>query len=164
MPLLSLRNVLLLRSMTKDHGLAGVRLGYVIGRPAAVLLLKQRQVTWSVSAVAQAAGVAALNRPEHVARGRQAIAEGKHYLSDRLTTMGLAPCPSGANFLLLSLAGRCPTRESEQPAAWLRRQLLQRGILVRDCASFGLPQHVRISVRRLEDCVKLMDGIAEVVS
>ena len=60
LPLLGCGNVAILRSMTKDHGLAGVRLGYMVADPAVVSAVRRLQPAWSVNAVAQAVGIAAL--------------------------------------------------------------------------------------------------------
>ena len=60
-PLLEVGNVALVRSMTKDHGLPGLRLGYMVAPARAVRKVRRFQHTWSVNAVAQAAGVAALD-------------------------------------------------------------------------------------------------------
>ena len=151
--LLSLGNVALIRSMTKDHGLAGLRLGYMLAPAAFIDRVAPLQPTWSVNAVAQAAGVAALGCPEHIAAGREAVRQGKTLLDRELRGLGLAPLPSSANFLLVKVGD----------GAALRRKLLLRGMCVRDCASFGLPEYVRIGVRRLEDCQRLISELREVL-
>jgi L-threonine-O-3-phosphate decarboxylase len=148
----SARNILVLRSMTKDCCLAGLRLGYAVGVSSLIEMLRQAQPPWSVSAVAQAAGVAALRHPAHVEDSLKRLASAKHELIEGLTQMGLVPVPSAAHFFLLPRSG-----------AVLRQALLLRGILVRDCASFGLPDFVRIATRSPEENARLLAALREVL-
>ncbi|MBF8299373.1 MAG: aminotransferase class, partial [Dehalococcoidia bacterium] len=152
-PLLKEGNIILLRSMTKDFGLAGVRLGYMLASPEIIHRVRSWQYSWSVNAFAQAAGIAALGCTEHVRASREVIAQGKAFLQEKLPKLGLQPLQSYANFLLV--------RVGEAQA--LRERLLRRGFLVRDCASFGLPHHIRLSVRGLAECRRLVDALQEVV-
>lgn len=146
--------VIVLRSMTKDYGLAGLRLGYLIAQPEIVQAVGQLQPEWSVSAVAQAAGVAALGDRRHVIAGREAADEAKAYLIERLTARGLPVVPSAANFLMVEVGD----------ATAVRGALLRRGIAVRDCTSFGLPRHLRIGMRLLPDCRRLIDELFAVLA
>lgn len=142
-------NVVLLRSMTKDHALAGLRLGYALASPEVVATLKKVQPSWSVNAAAQAAGLAALSDETHLQETLPQIAEAKAYLVEELTRLGLHAVPSAANFLLVEVGdGRA-----------LRRQLLSHGLVVRDCTSFGLPEYVRIAARRMEECRRLIEAL-----
>ncbi len=148
-------NVALLRSMTKDHALPGLRLGYLLGSRAVVERVARFQLSWSVNAAAQAAGVAALADPGHVARGREAARDGRVYLQRELGRLGLACPASAANFLLVRVGA----------AAGLRTRLLrEHRVCVRDCTSFGLPEHVRIGVRRMDDCRRLAGALQEVLA
>src|SRR5262249_25961389 len=110
------------------------------------------QPPWSVSALAQAAGVAALGDPAHRERALQRLREDKEALVAALVRLGLAPVPSAVPFFL-ARAG---------DGTGFRRSLLARGILVRDCASFGLPEYVRISTRRPEENERLLAAVREV--
>jgi histidinol-phosphate aminotransferase len=139
-------NVVLLRSMTKDHALAGLRLGYALALPKVVATLKKVQPSWTVNAAAQVAGLAALSDENHLRQSLPQIAAAKAYLVEELTRLGLRVVPSAANFLLLEVGdGRD-----------LRRKLLSHGLMVRDCTSFGLPEYVRIAARRMEECRRLV--------
>jgi len=144
-------NVVLLRSMTKDHALAGLRLGYALASPEVVATLKQVQPSWSVNAAAQAAGLAALSDEKHLRETLPQIAEAKAYLVRELTHMGLRVVPSAANFLLVEVGD----------GQSLRRKLLPYGLIIRDCASFGLPEYVRIAVRRMEECHRLIETLRQ---
>ena len=147
-------NVVLLRSMTKDHALTGLRLGYLLGPRAVVRQVRRWQHSWSVNAVAQAAGIAALGDCGHVARGRRAVRDGRRYLAQEFRRLGLPCSEAAANFLLVRVGA----------AAALRLRLLrEHRVCVRDCASFGLPDHVRIGVRRMADCRRLAVALREVL-
>jgi L-threonine-O-3-phosphate decarboxylase len=142
--------VVVLRSLTKNFGLAGLRLGYAIAEPGVGRALARAQPPWSVSAPAQVAGLAALGDEEHALAGRRLARRAKAYLVDGLERLGLACLPSRTNFWLVDVGD----------AAELRRRLLLRGILVRDCGSFGLPRHIRLAARPLAECERLLDAVA----
>ena len=153
-PLLSRGNVALLRSMTKDHGLAGVRLGYVAAQPPIVEATRCLQPSWSVSAIAQAAGIAALASEAHVAEARRVIREAKACLVDQLSALDVPASPSAANFVLARVGD----------ATAVRQHLLSKGIMVRDCTSFGLPAYIRIAIRRPAECARLISALQEALT
>lgn len=152
-PLLNTGNIAILRSMTKDHALAGVRLGYMVAEPNVVSAVRQLQPAWSVNAVAQEVGIAALNDEAHVAEARKIIHQAKDYLYRELDLLGVSTIPAAANFVLARVKN----------AARVRKALLIRGIAVRDCTSFGLPEYIRIAVRRPEECARLVGLLEEVL-
>ena len=153
-------NVLVLRSMTKDFGLAGVRLGYAVGPEPIIEALRRVQPPWSVSAPAQAAGVAALGDLAHRDRTLALLHQAKEALVAGLVRLGLSPLPSAVPFFLVPVGS----------GARFRSALLRRGILVRDCASFAGPDpelvpmknYARISTRRPEENDRLLAAIREV--
>ncbi|MDE0121726.1 MAG: histidinol-phosphate transaminase [bacterium] len=150
-PVLKDGGVALLRSMTKDHALAGVRLGYMLAEPDLIAVMRELQPSWSVNAVAQAAGLAALGDEAHLDEARMVVSESKRYLSGELEALGIAANSSAANFILAKVGS----------AAKMRTALLRRGIAVRDCTSFGLPEHIRIAIRRREECEILVEALGE---
>ena len=152
-------NLIVLRSMTKDCAIPGLRLGYAIAPEHIIAALRAVQPPWSVNALAQAAGLAALEDGEHLRRSMGAIAEAKAYLTDALAGLGLDVLPSSTNFFLL----RVENGADLTPAAF-REELLREGCCVRDCASFGLPDYVRIGVRTLPECERLVGAVAKVLS
>jgi len=147
--------LVLLRSMTKAHALAGLRLGYALAPPEAVRALEVARPPWSVSAPAQAAGVAALSpaAEEHLLRSRRLLARSAALLAEGLSRLGLRFAPGAANFFLVEVGSGRGVREA----------LLRRGLQVRDCASFGLPAHIRIAVRRPEENARLLAALGEVL-
>jgi len=144
-------NVVVLRSLTKDHALTGLRLGYALCPGQVAQALRLHQPWWSVNAMAQVAGMAALSHPEHALRGRVCVEEARGYLRRELEALGLRPLPAAANFIL--------ARVGDAPR--LRASLLARGICVRDCTSFGLPQYMRVAVRTIPECQRLVVALRE---
>ncbi len=149
--LLSGENLALLRSMTKDHAVPGLRLGYVLAAPPLVRALRVAAPPWNVGAPAQAAGIAALSEPatEHLRSSRERMSRDAAYLRRELEGLGIEVIPGAANFLLARVG---------DGAGW-RRALLEKGLQVRDCASFGMPEYVRISVRRRDECWRLISTL-----
>lgn len=147
--LLGMENAVLVRSMTKDYAQTGLRLGYALASEAVVAKLRAYQPDWSVNSLAQKAGIAALADTGYLPRARTAVFESKEFLAGRLTALGLEVPPSQANFLLVKVG---------DAAAW-RAGLLKQGIVVRDCASFGLGQYIRVGIRKLEDCRRLAEVV-----
>jgi histidinol-phosphate/aromatic aminotransferase/cobyric acid decarboxylase-like protein len=120
-------------SLTKVFACPGLRLGYVIASRALVRKMEARQPHWSVGSLALAVLPELLSTADLVTwRDQVALLRGA--LVDVLHEHGLAPLASDANFVLC-----------EVPNGF-RTNLIGRGIVVRDCASFGLPDHVRIAV------------------
>jgi histidinol-phosphate aminotransferase len=147
-------NLVILRSMTKDHALPGLRLGYLLASTIVARAIMAVRPPWSVNAGALRAGLAAL-QPEaqlHVERARKVVAESRAYLTRELTRLGFCVGASNANFILVQVGD----------ASTFRRALLPLGIVVRDCTSFGLPAHVRIACRLPAECERLIAAIEEV--
>jgi histidinol-phosphate aminotransferase len=137
--------------MTKDYALTATRLGYSLAPDDVTARLAAFQPDWSVNGLAQAAGLAALADTGYLPKARRAVAQAKDFLSGRLADMGFFVPPSAANFLLVRVG---------DAASW-RDKLMRRGLFVRDCTSFGLPEYIRLGVRPLPDCEHLVEAMAE---
>jgi histidinol-phosphate/aromatic aminotransferase/cobyric acid decarboxylase-like protein len=155
-------NVLVLRSMTKDFGLGGLRLGFAVGVTRLIEAIRAAQPPWSVNAMAQAAGVAALSDVGHCQRSLDQLNAAKQELVHELTLLGLATVPSAVHFFLVKPSLALRAHERGVGAAF-RQRLLERGVVVRDSASFGLPDYVRIATRRPEENERLLAAIREVI-
>jgi histidinol-phosphate aminotransferase len=144
------RNVVVVRSLTKDHGIPGVRLGYLIGSPELCALLERSRPAWSTSALAQAAAIACCRSDEFVASSRERLLEDRRQLALELAALGIESVPSQTNFLLARVPG----------VGELRARLLTRHqILVRDCASFGLPGFLRLAARPAAERARLVAAL-----
>ncbi len=136
------RNVVVLGTFSKIHGLAGLRLGFAYG-PAGVLeALERVRNPFNTSSLAQAAGRAALADRGHVERSRRHNATERAWLAAELAHRGLHPVSSAANFVMVEL----PVR-AEQVAG----RLLARGVAVRPLEAFGLPEALRVTVGTREE-------------
>ena len=122
-----------LGSLTKLLACPGLRVGYVMADPLLIRALKARQPHWSVNGLACAALPASLDTVD-LPGWTAAIAGLRRRLTDLLAAHGLAPRPSDANWVLCA------------DAAGLRERLAPHGVLVRDCASFGLHGYARVAV------------------
>jgi histidinol-phosphate aminotransferase len=145
-------NLVILRSMTKDYALAGLRLGYAIAAEPIISVLKKVRPPWNVSSVAQKAGVFALKTDGYLEECRTKIIEAREFLIEGLKGLGLSPLPSQTNFFLVRVGD----------AAGLRQALLRKGMLVRDCTSFGLPGYIRLAPRPIAECRTLLSAMKEV--
>ncbi len=146
---LSYPNLLVLRSMTKDHALAGLRLGYAVAPPAMIKTLTKVRAPWNVNACAQEAGLASLLDVDIIQDQIQRLLQEKKSLVTGLRDLGYKILESRTHFFLMRVGN----------AAGFRETLLQSGLQVRDCSSFGLPRHVRISTRSSQANQRLLDAI-----
>lgn len=135
--LLPSQNLLVMRSMTKDYGLTGLRLGYVASAGSVIRPLAALQPPWSVNACAQEAGIEALRQGEYYREQWREIRRLAGRMAEGLRRVGYSPLEPSANFLLFRVGD----------TAALKEYLWRDRILVRDCASFGLPGYVRVGVR-----------------
>ncbi len=157
--------LLVLRSLTKTWGLAGLRAGYVVGDPELVARLRAQQPPWSVSTPALAAITACVSDLAlELARSQaEAIADRRTVLVDGLAALGLpvAGTPAGP-FVLVDTR---PVRGG-RPAGGVREALRTLGFAVRRGDTFpGLgPDWVRIAVRDEETTGRLLDALSSVAA
>lgn len=152
--LLEQSNVMLVRSMTKDYAQTALRLGYALASEEVVSRLRAYQPDWSVNSLAQKAGISALEDAGYLPKARNAVFAAKKYLIEELAALGLEVPHSEANFLLIKV-GDAPK--------W-RSLLLANGMVVRDCTSFGLPEYIRVGIRAMDDCQRLVTALTKVAS
>jgi histidinol-phosphate aminotransferase len=145
-------NWLVVRSMTKDFALGGLRLGYLIGAPELIAPLQSVQPPWNVNGLAQLAGSVSLREGQAWRRETLARLHGETAsLRSALQELGYRPLPTTANYFLV------PVRSATD----LRRALLAQRLVVRDCTSFGLPQYIRIATQRAEANERLLQAMYE---
>jgi histidinol-phosphate aminotransferase len=129
------RNVLLLRTFAKIHGLAGLRLGYAFAHPEVVAAIDKTRPVYNVNSLAQAAGVAALADHEHVARSRAHAEAERRYFVESLAALGIAAIPSATNFVAFSVGDDMAVADA----------LLARGFTVTPLSGWGVPGCIRVS-------------------
>jgi histidinol-phosphate aminotransferase len=150
--LLKHNNLLIVRSMTKDFGLAGLRLGYGIASKDIIENMKRVRPPWNVSSAAQSAGIAALSSDVYLSKCTERIGKSREYLIGEISNLGYRVVPTRTNFFIFN------TSDSSK----LQKQLLEKGVLVRDCTSFGLPKYVRIAPLGMTQCRKLVNAMKEI--
>ena len=146
--------LLILRAFTKTYAMAGLRLGFLLGSDADLLdRIAAFGAEWSVSTVAQRAGLAALGERDWMERTRAFVAEERRWLTEQLTALALTVYPGQANYLLFR-----GERAIYQP-------LLERGIMVRRCAGFtGLDEKdFRIGIKTRAENEILIEALKEVL-
>ncbi len=147
-------NLFVLRSLTKSFAVPGIRFGYGFGDPDLVEKIETARSPWSVNAFAESYALEALRHMGELEESRSAIVRERQWLSSEISALGLYCHPSSVNYLLV---------ECGRKASVLCDDLSRRNILVRDCASFGLPTAIRIAVRTREENVRLIEALAACV-
>ncbi|HVO82565.1 MAG TPA: histidinol-phosphate transaminase [Terriglobales bacterium] len=131
------RKVVVLRTFSKAHGLAGVRVGYGLGPVDLMSYFARMRTTFSVSSVAQAAAVAALEDEDHVRRAVVNNAEQADWLVRRLTELGYPVVPTWANFVYCELG---------EDAAAVAKRLQNEGVIIRPLGPWGAPTAIRVTI------------------
>lgn len=147
--LISRDNIVIVRSMTKDYSLAGLRLGYALAGEGIIHNLRRACPPWNVNAPAQQAGVIALRDSVYLKKCETKIRESKQFLVEGFRRLGFTVLPSSTNFFLIKVGD----------GGQFRSCLLRYGIIVRDCASFGLPRYVRIAALEMPQCRSLLEAV-----
>ncbi|MBB5350192.1 histidinol-phosphate aminotransferase [Haloferula luteola] len=129
------RNVCVLRTCSKIHGLAGLRIGYGLASKGVAQILQKARQPFNASAMAQAAALAALEDEEHMLKTRRLNDEGLKFWQGAFEERGLNYVPSQANFVLVEVGD----------GDALFREMLKRGVIIRAMRSYKLPGWVRIS-------------------
>jgi len=131
------RNVILLKTFSKTHGLAGLRVGYGIGPARLISLFAPLRTIFSVSSIAQAAALAALEDTEHIRKAVENNAEQPEILTTGLKRLGFPVPQTWANFLYCELG---------QDAAAVAERLRTAGVIVQPLGMWGAPTAIRVSI------------------
>ena len=151
-------NVVVTRTFSKAYGLAGLRIGWLYGaRPITDSLRKVGDV-FGVSIPAQATAIAALSDQDHVRRELAHVGRWRPWLTAELENLHLRVTPSVCNFVLAHCDG-VPI-----PAADCFQQLLDRGVIVRPVANYGLPEGLRITIGPESDLRAFIGALQDVLA
>lgn len=143
------KNVLLLRSFTKIYAIPALRLGYAVGGSTVINKINNARPRWSVSLPAQAAGLAALGEGAFIKKSKEYINKEKKYLYKCFDELGIKYFKSDVNYILF----KCNLP--------LYDILLEKGILIRNCASFGLNGFYRTAVKTHSENKRLTLALKE---
>ena len=146
------RNVCILRTFSKIHGLAALRVGYGLAPAHLAELLQKARQPFNVNAIAQAGALAALEDADHMQATRKLNAEGIEFYENAFRERGLEFVPSHANFILVR------TGEGDR----VFRDMLKQGVIVRAMSGYKLPDWVRISIGTTAQnirCLEVLDAV-----
>lgn len=144
-------NVVMTRTFSKIHGLAGLRIGWLYGPKPIIDVLERVRGPFNLNGAAIAAGAAAMADRAHVERAVEHNAVWGAWLAGEIGKLGLKVTPSVANFLLVHFPPTGKTADAANEA------LLAEGVVVRKVAGYGLPNALRITIGSEEACRKLVD-------
>lgn len=147
------RNVVVVRTFSKIHGLASLRVGYGMAPTELIAVLQKTRQPFNVNGIGQIAALAALQDEEHQARSKSVVDEGRAYLENQFRELGLRFVPSRANFVMVEVG--------DGPAVF--KQLLTRKVIVRPVMGYQLPAWVRISVGTMEQNKQCIAALREVL-
>ncbi len=134
--------LVVLRTLSKDHGLAGLRLGFLLADPCIVDVINRIRTPFNVNYLAQVAAVAALEDQEYLDRSRTLNAEGLQYFEKCLSKMKLPFCQSQGNFIFF---------DSLRDSTVLFQELLKKGLILRPLKPYGFETQLRMTVGLMED-------------
>ncbi len=146
-------NLVVSRTFSKCHGLAGLRVGYGISHPGVADLLNRVRPPFNVNSVALAAAEAALDDDAHLSRTLEVNAESMKQLAAGFDTLGLSYIESIGNFISVNVGQAGPVYEA----------LLRVGVIVRPIAGYGMPDHLRITIGTAEQNERVLNALKKVL-
>lgn len=147
-------NLVVTRTFSKAHGLAGLRVGYALSSAEIADVLNRVRQPFNVNSVALAAATAALDDSAHVGKTVALNRACIEQLRAGLAALGVRTVPSAANFVLADLG---------RPVASIHEGLLRRGVIARPVGNYGLPNHLRISTGTQAQNERFLRALAEVL-
>ena len=148
------RNIVVLRTFSKIHGLASVRVGYGVAPRELVEVLQKTRQPFNVNGLAQTGALAALNDEAHQRKTKKTVDTGRAYLQEQFAEMKLDFVPGTANFVMVNVGN----------GAAIFKKLLARKIIVRPLKGYNLPEWVRITVGTMEQNKKCIAALKQVLS
>jgi histidinol-phosphate aminotransferase len=148
------RNVVILRTFSKIHGLANLRVGYGLARSALIEVLQKPRQPFNVNGIGQVAALAALDDTQHLKQSKHVVDVGRTYLEDQFRAMKLKFNPSVGNFVFVNV-GNGPT---------VFKKLLAMKIIVRPLGGYNLAEWLRITVGTMEQNEKCIAALKKALS
>jgi histidinol-phosphate aminotransferase len=147
------KNVVVLRTFSKIHGLASLRVGYGVAPAELIEILQKTREPFNVNGLGQIAALAALGDVEHQRETKRVVDLGREYLQEKFREMKLEFVPAVANFVMVKVGN----------GTGVFKELLTKKIIVRPIANYGLPEWVRISVGTMEQNEKCIAALKQVL-
>ena len=148
------QSLFVLRSLTKAFSVPGIRFGFGFGDPELIEAIETTRPPWTVNRYAEVFAIEAFRHLPDLLSSRMRIAVEREFLTGSLQSLGYTPHPSSVNYILV---------DTGRVAADLSDELLKKGVLVRDCTSFGLPTSIRVAVRTREENRVLVEALSACV-
>ena len=147
-------NVIVLKTLSKVYGLAGVRLGTLVAQPEITNYIHRVRNPFNVNQLAQVAGTAAIADREYVNELCQLIWEGLDKLYENLKKLNIKYWESQANFVLIELP---------QKASAVNQALLKKGIIARPLPNYGMENCLRITIGQAKENERLIKALTEIM-
>ena len=147
------RNIIVLRTFSKIHGLAAVRVGYGIARREMIDVLQKTRQPFNVNALGQIGALAALQDKAHEQETKQVVDDGRAYFEEQFAGLKLEFVPSAANFIMVNVGD----------GAAIFKKLLAKNIIVRPLKGYNLPEWVRISIGTMKQNKKCIAALKEIL-
>ncbi|MEA3280165.1 MAG: histidinol-phosphate transaminase, partial [Thermodesulfobacteriota bacterium] len=147
-------NLVVFRTFSKMYGIAGLRIGYLIGNLDVVEIIRRTCVVYSVNSIAQEAALAALADPDHIDRTRALVNKERRYLQQEFGKLGLFSICNQANYVMVKL----PMSDT-----LAYRKLMAKGVMVRSMTTFRFPNWLRISIGRHEAMEAFIKALTEIL-
>lgn len=145
------KNIVVLRTCSKIHGLAALRIGYGIAPPHLAGLLQKARQPFNTNALAQAAALAALNDSEHIEKTRKGNREGLAFYQKAFEERRIPYVPSVANFILAKVGN----------GDRIFKEMLHKGVIIRAMSGYKLPDWVRISIGTAAENQRVLEVLDE---
>jgi histidinol-phosphate aminotransferase len=147
-------NLIVTRTFSKAYGLAGLRIGYALSHRDLAGLMNRVRPPFNVNSLALAAATVALQDQEHIQRSQAMNRTGMAQLTAAFTALGLDYIPSVGNFVTVDVG---------QSGGKVYEALLQRGVIVRPMAGYGLPRHLRVTIGQKNENARLIQALGAVL-
>jgi histidinol-phosphate aminotransferase len=151
-------NLLVVRTMSKAYGLAGLRIGFGIAQPSITDLLNRIRQPFNVNSLAQAAAIAALNDDAFLKKSASVNADGYRQLTQAFEAMELDYLPSSGNFVMVRVGA------DDGAGARVNLAMLKQGVIVRPVGNYGLPQWLRISIGLPEENAACIEALKKALA
>ena len=142
-------NLVITRTFSKAYGLAGLRVGYALAHERVAELMNRVRQPFNVNSISLAAAAAGLRDDDFVRRSCELNVIGVRQITQGLSKLGLSFIPSFGNFISVNVGD----------AAKIFQQLLQRGVIVRPVAGYGMPAFLRVSTGLESENARFLDAL-----
>ncbi|RZN62904.1 histidinol-phosphate transaminase [Methanonatronarchaeum sp. AMET6-2] len=146
-------DIIVMRTYTKAYNIPGIRVGYGLSTQKHIQNLMKTKIPWNLGDIPQRVieSLHTTEAKEFMEKSRRKLIRNKKTMLKEIEGLGLKTTRSKANFITIDVGD----------AASKREKLLDEGLIVRDCSSFGLPRHIRVAVREKKENEKLIQALKE---